>query len=337
MATYSNPGSFMPNVNQMTVNPMQGYYDGVGLSATQQLLDRDYRDSDQDFLSKLNKYKNELADNPVQEAERAGKLADFKTAQDFRNTGLPLEEKVSDAKTKISGNTNKQSADKMQEFQRKGEYINQLSNELKENPYQATKDPYRWKGYQEEAKKHDITLPDYTPDLENGIHSKAAAYQKTIPYLQKMAEIRETGSQQRQNTALQNEGHMATTNATTASHERIADKVGGRAIEEAYRAEAAGTATPGQKKIIALHLAEKFAAASMNSTGGKLAGLEGGDAQAKVLQKLLDSVLGDSGGGQTKGGDTVKSADDANAGDVYKGFKFKGGNRKDKSNWEKVK
>src|SRR5690242_14324432 len=147
---YLNPGSFLMNPQMdFRVNPLAGAVAGMGMGASQNLLDRSYRDSDLSYQDQLLKYQMAQAQAPAQQEEYQQRYNAANTQNQMYNTGLQQQAAQSDLNTKIDTNTTTQSKNAASRQLDAGEELVRISSELDKNPIDFAKDPEgsqkRWK------------------------------------------------------------------------------------------------------------------------------------------------------------------------------------------------
>lgn len=195
---YMNPATMFGSSGLSPDSPLQGALLGMGLPYAQKFADDEIRDSDLKYLENLNKYRNDMADNPVKDADRLTKLRTADEDQRFLASGKYLDEKIGKADQTIA---NARKTENENEITRKGmigNRLDELSQELKDMPLNPANpgDKDRWSFWQGEFQKLGVQMPSWPTDNDiKRIHTQAKAFMNNQELQRKLATIKETGEQ----------------------------------------------------------------------------------------------------------------------------------------------
>ena len=157
MPSYFNPSSMFGGLTPN--NPLQNGLAGARMAYEQKQADDDIQSRQVDLLSNLNKYYNDVADNPLKDSERATKMSQLGADKELIDSGEYARRKVADTDSVVARTKETQQDTITKENMNKGNWLVELANDLDKNPINGIDDQPRWDAYVKEGDKLGVKLP----------------------------------------------------------------------------------------------------------------------------------------------------------------------------------
>jgi hypothetical protein len=189
---YNNPGSFIPNAD-FRVNPMQGAFAGEQQGIMENLLDRSYRDSDQEYLKNLHDLEISKAEDPAKKAEFAARAAEAGNKTTIAQSPLSVQAPLSALSTQVDDNNTKMGSNAVAREAQRNSLAVQLNEEMKSLPPDYyVKNPQaanaHWQDWKQKFGAVGVNLPDSpSPEFRQQLAAKAQAAVQTAPFQQEVA------------------------------------------------------------------------------------------------------------------------------------------------------
>lgn len=201
MTTYTNPTSLMTPVDFKLTGPAAGAMSAIRDAYAFSNLDAANRDSDLGYLSTLNKYENQMADNPLIQQKRENDLAQQQAEAEDWKSGINRELMTSGKELKQSANTAETAANKLKQSITGAntwvEAYHLLESLDGRNPLEVEGDPgfqSTWNELKNRAKAAGTPFPEgspFNPRNRELFGAKTRSALDSLPELQRRQDIAE--------------------------------------------------------------------------------------------------------------------------------------------------
>jgi hypothetical protein len=252
MATYTNPQSLLTPTDFTLTGPAAGAMASIKNAYAFSDMDAANRDQDLGYLATLNKYQNQMADNPLIAEQRQQNLNAAQMANQSFDSGLTQSVFTSGQQAEKSMNQAKSAAADLQKsiaganvYTDTHEFLKQLEGsgygELSSLNNPEIKSQYD--ALKERAKAAGTPLPDdpFNASSREIIASRANAAINALPELQKRADLLERFSAQ---------GQYVTAPTLAAKQQALADTLANRIKVQQMRGEQATTIESAFVKVM---------------------------------------------------------------------------------------
>lgn len=194
MATYTNPSSLLTPTDFKLTGAAAGAFDSIKNAYAFSDMDAGIRDQDLGYLSQLNKYQNQIADQPLIDLERQNKISAEQMNKEDWDTGVNREVYRTAKQTGIEVQKAQQSAARLsQALEGATVYsdVAQLITAAQESGMLSMQDNPEFQKhydyYKQRAKAAGTPLPDnpFDPAQQQLIMNRATAAMRSLPEMQK--------------------------------------------------------------------------------------------------------------------------------------------------------